>query len=58
MVPKKQMIVHNGALSKGKTNTTAGGTIPPHVVDRLHTAGQWLLLISEGSHEHTITAAV
>jgi len=36
MAPKKQTIVHNGTLSKGGTNTTAGGTVPPHAVDREH----------------------
>jgi len=31
---KKQMITHNGALSKDRTNTTAEGTIPPHTIGR------------------------
>jgi len=34
MAPKNQTIVHNGAPSKGKTNTNAGGTVPPHATDR------------------------
>jgi len=34
MAPKKQTIAHNGAMSKGRTNTTVGDTIPLHTIDR------------------------
>ena len=33
MASKKQTIIHNGVLSKGRTNTTAGGMDPPHAID-------------------------
>ena len=33
MAQKKQTITHNGALSKGKTNTATGGTVTPQALD-------------------------
>jgi len=33
MVPRKQIVTHNGVPSKGKANSTTRGTIPPFVVD-------------------------
>jgi len=34
MAPKKQMVIHNGTLSKGMTNTIVRGTDPSHAIDR------------------------
>jgi len=34
MAPKKQTIIHNGASSKGGTNTNIGGTLSPHTTNR------------------------
>jgi len=34
MALKKQMVTHNSAPSKGRTNTNAEGNVLPHAADR------------------------